>query len=400
MFVDSTAGLIPPIISDTDRQLSWRLSIVISYLAPPTPLVLFLSSHLHLTMKTMKALVTTGDARFVLADVPIPVPRSGEILINVAVIAQNPVDWKYLVIKSAAAGKIIGWDFSGTVSQLGPHCQNRRLNDRVAGFVPGGAFAEYLVIPEDLVIVLPETVSFEDAARLGTACITACQCLYQELGIPIPLDEHGLLVDEPILIWSGASSTGQYAIQLARLSGMRVVATAAPENHEFLKFLGADEVFDHSDSWTARKIVSATAGTLCMAVDCWSQGMSPNQVSSSLDPRGGRIATVLPYASRTPFIETTCVAANSIFGQDTSFPLTTTGHTSHVSNGIAYCKLISHLLTLTKLKFPPAKQYPRGLLSVLEGMEYMRQGKVHAEKIIYRISDTPLSKIAKYMYGL
>ncbi|KAJ7123110.1 chaperonin 10-like protein [Mycena epipterygia] len=344
----------------------------------------------------MKALVTTGDGHFSLKEVAVPVPGAGEILISVATIAQNHVDWKYLVLEPDVKGVIMGWDFAGTVSQLGPDCPNIKLGQRVAGSARGdnGAFAEYLIILADLTISLPANVSFEAATGLGTACISACQCLYQEFNIAIPSDSTFHESDkESILIWSGASSVGQYAIQLAKLSGMKVISTAAPENHELIKSLGADEVFDHSDSWTARRIFETTGGTLVKAIDCWSQGMSPNQVSMSLSTQGGTIATMLPYESLKRNVKTSCVLVNSIHGQDTSFPLVTTGNPDHTKNGKLYCKMISTLLAQNKLKFVPVKLYPRGLLGVAEGIEYMRLGKAHAEKITYRIGETPRSKV-------
>lgn len=90
------------------------------------------------------------------------------------------------------------------------------------------------------------------------------------------------------------------------------------------------------------------------------------------------------------------------------------GNPVHFRNGKQYCNLISILIAQNKLKFVPVKVYPSGLLGVAEGIEYMRLGKVcfnvpvvsnyllnyiqvHAEKIVYRIADTPQSKIAKYM---
>jgi len=350
----------------------------------------------------MKALVTTGDGRFALQNVSIPIPAAGQLLVRVATVAQNHVDWKYLVVEAKVKGAVMGWDFAGTVCQVGPDCPNRTLGERVAAFIPVGvgcgAFAEYVAIRADMVIPLPDTVRFEDAAGLGTACISACQCLYQELDLPLPFDSTSTKShDQWILIWSGASSVGQYAIQLAKLSGLKVITTAAPQNHDFVQLLGADVVFDHSDSWSARQIFTITGGTLVKAVDCWSQGMSPNQVSMSLSQRGGEIATLLPYESGTPGVRTSCVAANTIYGEDTSFPFVTVGNPDHLQNGKLYCKLISALIAQNKLRFVPVKLYPAGLLGVAEGIEYMRLGKVHAEKIVYRMTDTPQSTIAQYM---
>ncbi|KAJ7887516.1 chaperonin 10-like protein [Mycena olivaceomarginata] len=302
----------------------------------------------------MKALLTTGDGGFALKDVAIPILKEDEILVRTC----------------------MGWDFAGTICQVPPNCPNRKLGEHVAGLASTGrgAFAEYVAIPGDLTIQLPPTVSFEDAAGLGTACISACQCLYQELNIPMP----------------GADSTPHYAQSILIWSSL----PSAPVNHDFVKSLGADVVFDHSDSQSARQIFHSTEGTLVKAVDCWSQGMSPNQVSVSLSRQGGEIATLLPYESRTPGVKAYSVAANSIYGKDTSFPFVTVGSTNHLQNGKAYCKLISTLITQNKLKFVPAKLYPGGLLGVAAGIEDMRLGKVHAQKITCRIAETSQSNRA------
>lgn len=110
----------------------------------------------------------------------------------------------------------------------------------LTGIGPNGTFAEYLVAPSDIIFSLPDTMSFEDAAQLGIACYTSCQCLYQTLELPTPLEPAQEPAD--VLIWSGTSSTGQIAIQLAKLSGLRVITTASTGRFDFVKTLGADEV--------------------------------------------------------------------------------------------------------------------------------------------------------------
>jgi len=343
---------------------------------------------------TMKALVTTGDRSFQLQDVDIPIPGVGEILVKVIAVAQNPSDWKTLLLHENR-GNVIGSDYAGIVAQIGPGVESglRAIDERVAGTIHGGvgrngAFAEYLLAPAELVISLPDTISFEEAAQLGTACMTACQSLYQALDLPSPLNPTSSPLE--VLIWSGTSSTGQYAIQLAKLAGLRVISTASPKNFEFVKSVGADEVFDYADSWTARKIFAVTSGRLVYAVDCTSEAMTPNQVSMSLSTQGGKIATLLPYESRKKGVQTSFVLACTVFGKDVTLPFPFPGNLEHAKNAVDYCKMISNLLAQEKLKLNPIKLFPYGLQSVADGYKYMRLGKVHAEKITYRISDTPI----------
>ncbi|KAJ7572121.1 chaperonin 10-like protein [Mycena floridula] len=353
----------------------------------------------------MKALISTGDRNFTLKyNIPVPVPGPGEILVQVFAIAQNPTDWKRLS-RRETEGQVIGWDFAGVVAQLPPNSGHecpRIAGERVCGLAEG-AFAEYLVIPAELVISLPDDVSFEHGAQFSVACITACQCLYQELGLPTPLDTPSPAArkePETILIWSGTSATGHYAIQLAKLAGLQVISTASPKNTQLVESLGADMVFDYADSWTAQNIFNATDGRIVKAIDCISDGMTPNQVSMSMSNTGGKIVTVLPYESRKPGVQTSCVLAQSILGKSTTVPFVTTGNPVHIENGKFYFKIISALLVQGKLKPMKMRLYTRGLASVKEGMEYMRLGKTHAEKLTYRIIDTPNSLFDQYLEGM
>lgn len=186
------------------------------------------------------------------------------------------------------------------------------------GVSNNGSFAEYLVVDAELIISIPDTWTFEEAAQLGIACYTACQSLYRVLGLPNPFETNSITPQMDLLVWSGTSSVGQYAIQFAKLAGIRVVSTSSPGNFDFVRSLGADLVFDYADSKTAKKILNESKGTLTRAVDCISEGMTPVQVSNSLSKHGGKIATLLPYQSRKPGIETEFLLAYSIFGKVSS----------------------------------------------------------------------------------
>ncbi|KAF8898070.1 chaperonin 10-like protein [Gymnopilus junonius] len=343
--------------------------------------------------KIMRCIVTTGDGKFELRRLPIPSPGPNEILVKVEACAQNHTDWKSITLFKRP-GNIMGSDFAGTVVALGSAIPSelRKVGQRVAGAVrgninPNGAFAEFLVADPALVFTLPPDVPFEIAAQLGVSCYAACQALYQTLDLPTPLQPA--TTPEDILIWSGSSSMGQYTVQFAKLSGLRVISTASPRNFELVRSLGAEEVLDYADSKTPKKIFSATAGKLRLAVDCISDGMTPVQVSGSLSKAGGTVVTVLPYESKKKGVKTELILVYSMWGEDVEHPIQLKGNPQHYENATMYNSMISEMLAKNMLKFGAIKVFPNGLASVQDGMEYMMSGKIHAEKIIYKISDTP-----------
>jgi NADPH:quinone reductase-like Zn-dependent oxidoreductase len=224
------------------------------------------------------------------------------------------------------AGVVSGCDFSGIVEEIGSNVPHglRSIGERVAGFVLGGqsyiqylnpigvflyidkpssraftglgvqhcgAFCEYLVTYADFVVHLPDTWSFENAAQLGIAPLTALMALHELLGLPEShLPPDAAAADRPhfpILISGGASSVGQYAVQLAKLSGLYVIATASERNFSLLRSLGADVVVDYRDPvQAAKQIREAAPGPIEHAVDCVSTGTSFEIVAGSLDGKG------------------------------------------------------------------------------------------------------------------
>jgi NADPH:quinone reductase-like Zn-dependent oxidoreductase len=102
----------------------------------------------------------------------------------------------------------------------------------------------YALTPYNLSFVVPSNLSFAQAASIPIPFFTAVQALYFRLGLPEP-PSGSVKTPEPILIWSGASAVGQYAIQLAKLTGLEVVTTAGEASRDLVKGLGATEAFDY-----------------------------------------------------------------------------------------------------------------------------------------------------------
>ncbi|KAK7035342.1 hypothetical protein VNI00_011873 [Paramarasmius palmivorus] len=337
----------------------------------------------------MKALVVNTVGKYQLEDVDIPCPGSGEVLVQVEFAAQNPADWPDL----GESGRYVGERVAGMVhGGISPMFYFSTISTHTLSLPKGaarnGAFAEFLIAQAELLFHLPDEVSLEDGAQIAVAAMSACLGLYQTLKLPTPYDPP---TESPtaIVVWSGATAVGRYVIQLAKLAGMRVFVTASPKQYDMLRRLGANDLFDYSDSFTGRDIFEASGGTLKYAVDCWSEGITPYQASSALSKDGGHIATVLPYLSRKKNVETTLISAYAVYGKDIVFPFPSTADLVSAANGKTYAKLISKLLAEGKLQLGPVKLFPNGLSGVVKGMEYSRLGKVHGEKIVYRIADTP-----------
>ncbi|KAF8151210.1 chaperonin 10-like protein [Mycena galopus ATCC 62051] len=350
----------------------------------------------------MTAIFTTGKGDTVLRRIGIPHPSKGEVLVKVAAAAQNPTDWK-TILNHQKWGAIVGVDFAGTVVEIHsdvPAELDIKIGDRVAGMVHGsvktnGTFAEYTVALAHMLIKLPEAWSFELGAQLANAAYTAWQCLYQSLKLTPPneVSPDFNVNCKPaqncdILIWGGSTAVGMYAIQLAKLSGMRVITTTSQANSHIAEAMGADAVFDYTDAKAGEKIRIFTRGTLRYAVDCISESTTPFQVSNALSNAGGTIAILNPYVSRKTGVEVIYSLGYTFLVDPFTFPTDYTPSTEDYQLGLRANKTITILLLQEQLKPIPIRIMPGGLAGVSQGLSYMRSGKVRAEKLIYCISET------------
>ncbi|KAI0067103.1 dehydrogenase [Artomyces pyxidatus] len=344
---------------------------------------------------THKAAVLSEDGTIIVKEVDVPKVGAGQVLVKVVAGAQNPSDWK-TALGGKRYGAVIGNDFSGTVVEIGPDVPAglRTVGERVAGFVrggvlPNGAFAEYVVADAKFGIVhVPDSWSFEDAAQLGIAPFTALQTLWQSQP-DLPTPDAPATTHYPIFISGGASSVGQYAIQFAKLAGLHVIATASKTNFELVKSLGADEVYDYNDPDIASKIKASTGGKLKNAVDTISEGASVTLISEVLSEEGGEVGAILPYKPPRENLKVSITGAYSVLGKDYDFPVFHAITPREYELGELFVKYVNDALASGHLKPNPLLIIPNGLAGVQEGFQYMISGKVRAQKITYRISDTP-----------
>ncbi|MFE9453234.1 NADP-dependent oxidoreductase [Streptomyces sp. NPDC006739] len=165
------------------------------------------------------------------------------VLVKVRAAAVNPVDWKcregYLDGALDAVFPVIpGWDVSGVVVQPGAAVTEFSVGDEVIGYVredflSRGTFAEYVAAPVRTLARKPRNLSFEEAAGLPLAGLTAYQVLVHALEA-----KQG----ETVLVHAAAGGVGSIAVQLAAHLGARVIGTASEHNHDFVRSLGGEPV--------------------------------------------------------------------------------------------------------------------------------------------------------------
>jgi NADPH:quinone reductase-like Zn-dependent oxidoreductase len=166
-------------------------------------------------------------------DVEEPHAGPGQIRVAVRAAGVNPIDWKVrsgMMAQGAAldAPRIIGSDVSGVVDELGEGVTDAAVGDAVFGSAPGGATAEYAVL--DHYAPKPAGLSWAEAAGLPVPVETATRVL----------DLLGVKAGQTLVINGAAGGVGIAGVQLARARGARVIGTAGPANHDFLRSLGAE----------------------------------------------------------------------------------------------------------------------------------------------------------------
>jgi NADPH:quinone reductase-like Zn-dependent oxidoreductase len=198
----------------------------------------------------MKAIVqhTFGGAEVLgLEEVPTPEPIPTEVQVRVHAAGVNPVDLKTRAGRGMAPvlGEppfTVGWDVAGTVSAVGRGVTRFRVGDEVLGMPwfprQAGAYAEYVTAPSRHFVGKPHALSFEEAAALPLAGLTAWQ---------IVVDTIALQDGDDVLIHGAAGGVGHLAVQVAKARGATVFATARAEQAGWLTGLGADRVIDYRD---------------------------------------------------------------------------------------------------------------------------------------------------------
>jgi NADPH:quinone reductase-like Zn-dependent oxidoreductase len=229
-----------------------------------------------------------------------PVAPDG-VLLRVRAAALNPVDVGIREGRLAGAFPhhfpvILGWDAAGVVEEVGPAVTWFKPGDTAYGYcrrheLEYGTYAEYATVPEGYLAHMPKGLSFEEAAALPLAGLTAHQ----------GLELIGLRGGEYLFVTGGAGGVGHMVVQLARARGASVAATASPANHDFLRSLGA-EPFDYSDPSVLDRWREWTGGRGADGAFVTHSGESLEQAFAVLR-KGGRLVSIRDVPSPREGIE-------------------------------------------------------------------------------------------------
>jgi NADPH:quinone reductase len=203
--------------------------------------------------------VEQADGPFVQADLPRPVPASGQVLVRVHASGVNPLDTKIRARKAAHAKQplpaVLGLDMAGVVEEVGPGVTAFHSGDEVYGMVGGvgglqGTLAEYISASADLLALKPKTLSMREAAALPLIAITAWEGA---------VDRAQVRAGQKVLVHAGAGGVGHIAVQLAKAFGAEVFATVSADKRHLVEAFGATSI-DYRSLTPEQYVAAHTAG--------------------------------------------------------------------------------------------------------------------------------------------
>ncbi|MCL1127962.1 NADP-dependent oxidoreductase [Shewanella surugensis] len=209
----------------------------------------------------MKAIIINkygATSELVMANINRPQPGRGQVLIKTKAISINPIDYKtrqgsgIAFLLKDKFPKILGWDVAGIVDVVGLGVTNFSKGDCVFGMLrfpdESACYAEYVVADVNEIAAVPSDISMIEAAATTLAALTALQALTQMKVQP----------GRTILIQAAAGGVGHFAVQLAKLYRLRIIATGSKNNRDYVMSLGADHYIDYQDTNAFSNIVDGS----------------------------------------------------------------------------------------------------------------------------------------------
>ncbi|KAL6713047.1 hypothetical protein ACLMJK_009443 [Lecanora helva] len=344
-----------------------------------------------------RALKVESVGKLGVRDCLLPQLHNGDILVRVRYISLNPTDGKSAEL-SPTLGATSGCDFAGEV--IGPEDLCRKLGfqvgDRVFGCTFGnnpyrhdnGAFAEYVAVPAKLLLHIPETMTFQTAATMGTGLATVGLALYHNLQLPLPSTPTPQSM--MVLVYGGGTATGTIALQMLRLSGITPIATCSPASFSHVKSLGAAAVFDYQSPTCGDSVREYTSNTLAYAMDCITDSTSMKICYEAIGSAGGQYVALDPFPLRVHkrrSVRPDWVIMFSQFEQKIGWqgPYDLDERPEDRSFAEGWYKLVQGLLEEGKLVGHRLEERSGGLEGARDGVKLVRDGKVKGSKLVYAV---------------
>lgn len=226
-------------------------------------------------------------------DLPKPAPAGHDLLVRIEAVSVNPVDTKVRAPGKPARTTplVLGWDAAGVVDAIGAAVSMFKPGDKVfyAGDITRpGSNSEFHLVDERIVGHRPRSSSAEAAAAFPLVSITAYEALFDRLGV----NPDGRSRGRTLLVIAGAGGVGSMTIQLAKMAGLTVLATASrPESIEWVKHLGADHVLDHRRPLRSQ-LESAGYKTVHYILNCADTDAYWDAMADAIVPQG-KICTIV-----------------------------------------------------------------------------------------------------------
>ncbi|KAJ3523448.1 hypothetical protein NMY22_g11439 [Coprinellus aureogranulatus] len=335
-------------------------------------------------------------------DFPVSEPADGEVLVQVKAAALNPADWKIqkygLIVDTFPA--VLGVDIAGDIVKLGKGVTGLAVGDRVCGislplagrkkkadWIPGLYSRGRENSLQGELRSHKTRLSYDEASTIpGTLC-TAFIGFYQAqphgLGLKYLLEENGrgAYQGKPILLIGGAGSVGQFAIQLARLSGFDpIIATASAKHEDYLKSLGATNVLDRNAPLTKAVVQTITSVPLTIVFDAI--GTEETQKAGlEITAAGGILSAIQP-----PHKD---VAQQAVIeGKKVVFPLGDQTLPRHAKLMQEMWAELASMLEEGDIKPLRFEVLPGGLKGITAGLRLLEEDKVSGVKLVAHPQET------------
>jgi NADPH:quinone reductase len=262
-------------------------------------------------MKAMVLEAFGGPEVLYMAEIERPSAAPRNVVVEIACASVNPADWKaregwlaqYFDYRFPF---VVGFDAAGIVAEVGEGVEGLAVGDRVVtpgnqGMGERGSYAEFMHAAAERVIRIPDHVSFQDAATLPTAGMTAWEAT---------LDNGRAGSGSLVVVNGGAGGTGSFAIQIAKMSGARVAATCSAGNFEYVRSLGADHAIDYRSGNLVEAIKSWAPDGVDLIVDTVGQGSFVATLETA--KRGGIVCPIGTLIADEPTYDAERAAAAGV----------------------------------------------------------------------------------------
>ncbi|EIN12417.1 GroES-like protein [Punctularia strigosozonata HHB-11173 SS5] len=350
--------------------------------------------------KEQKALFFLTDHRdWDVRTTAVPSPGAGEVLVRVDATALNPVDWKLPIYHKNVMTYpgILGTDGAGVVEEVGEGVTRFQKGDKIlwqGKFEnPRATFQQYALAAADLAAKIPDNVSVDEAASVPLTLATAYLALYNKKK---PAGSQGggaelmpfwqsntAYAGQPFVVLGGATSVGQFVIQLARLMGFSpIVATASEKHADFLKSLGTTHVLPRTlaADALASEIAKITPHPIEFVYDTVSVADTQRTAWSLLAP-GEQLLLVLP-----PDASAGVVPGKD--GKDVQHVFGNVNYPGQQEAGRDMYARLTQLLRDGSIRPNRVQILPNGLAGIPDGLEQLRQDKVSGVKLVARPQET------------